>query len=126
MKKYGLKIGDVGVEFPSREERQKALMIFTGGSTVKIQAAAIRYVNHDGAFSTYERDDKEVLVTCNECNGVFSHDACPKRTYMRKPSWSDKFSEGTDYVCDGCMEAQRKAKEIFDAKAVIAKSGAAE
>lgn len=122
MKRYGLRIGDVGVEFPSREERQKALVDFTGGACVKISDSGIRFSDGKDAFSTYERDDKEVLANCIKCQGVFGIDACPSREFPKKESWNKDFRDQTGSICDACFEVQRKAKELFDAKKVVAKN----
>ena len=120
MRRFGLRIGEVGVEFSSREERQKALMNFTTGVCIKISdCAGPRYSDHSGAFSTYERDDKEILVNCKSCSNIFGADACPSREYPHKNSWEKEFGTETNHICDACFEAARKAKEIFDAKKVI-------
>lgn len=119
MKRYGLRVGNVGVEFPSREERQKALIDFTNGTSVVISNSGIRYSDGKDAFSTYERDDKEILVNCHECQGVFGIDACPSREYPKMESWQNKYSNITNHICDACFEVARKAKELFDAKQVV-------
>ena len=84
MKRYGLKIGDVGIEFPSREEREKALKAFTLGCDVKICVSGVKYRDGSGTFSVYERLSEEILVTCNGCKGVFGADVCPMRGYPHK------------------------------------------
>ncbi len=122
MKRYSLRIGNVGVEFPSREERQKALIAFTGGTCVGISDSGVRFIDGKDTFSTYERDDKEVLANCDECHGVFGVDACPSRQYPKKQTWNEKYEEKEANICDACFESQRKAKELFDAKKVVAKN----
>jgi len=119
MKRYGLRIGDVGVEFPSRDERQKAMIAFTTGTCTRISDSGVRFVDDKGTFATYERDDKEVLVNCTKCTGVFGVDSCPTREYQEKNSWEKEFKAATGYICDACFEAQRKAKELFDAQMVV-------
>lgn len=119
MKRYGLRVGDVGVEFPSRDERQKAMIAFTSGTCAKICDEGVRFQDDKGTFSTYERDDKEVLVNCKVCKGVFGVDACSPREFPFKPSYSTQFTNETGHICDACFEAQRKAKELFDAKKVV-------
>jgi hypothetical protein len=106
MKKYGLRIGEIGIEFSSIEERDKVLKDFTRGVG-------------EGAFSVYDRDTKEVLVTCSECIGIFGIDSCGKRTYPYKNTWENKYSDKDDYICDACLAKQIKAKEVFDAKKMI-------
>ena len=122
MKRYGLRIGDVGVEFVSRDERQKAMINFTTGTCIKIKSSGIRYEDHEGAFSTYERNDEEILTNCYVCNGVFGVDTCPKRDYPNKYYGDEEYKDREDYICDGCLEAARKAKELFEAKKVVEKA----
>ena len=122
MKRYGLRIGDTGIEFPSRDERQRALLAFTAGSCSKISDSGVRFVDDKGTFATYERDDKEVLVNCGKCKGVFGLDACGVREYPNKNSWEKTYGTETGYICDACFESQRKAAELFAAKAVVSQS----
>lgn len=126
MKRYGLRVGDVGVEFPSRDERQKAMIAFTTGTSVRISDEGVRFRDDKGTFATYERDDKEVLVNCGECKGVFGADAAPSREYPDKPCYSTKYYTKTGNICDACFEAKRKAKELDDARATVAKAGSSD
>jgi hypothetical protein len=119
MKKYGLRIGEIGIEFSSIEERDKALKDFTRGVDVKIHSIGIRYTDGEGTFSVYDRDTKEILVTCSECIGIFGIDSCGKRTYPYKNSWEKEYLDKVDYICDACLAKQIKLKEVFDAKKVI-------
>lgn len=119
MKRYGLRIGNVGVEFPSRDERQKAMIAFTSGTCSQISNEGVRFQDDKGTFSTYERDDKEVLVNCKVCKGVFGVDACSPREFPFKSCYSTQFVSETGHICDACFEAQRKAKELDDAKKVV-------
>jgi len=123
MKVYGLKIENTGVEFSTREDREKALVIFTKGSTVKIQTLGIRYKEGEAPFGTYERETNEVLNNCYECNGVFSNDSCPKRYYPRK-SYGGEWETHNGHICDGCFAAQEKAKKIDDAKQTLKQDAA--
>ena len=119
MKKYGLKIGDVGVEFVSQEEREKALMIFTKGVDVKINTSGIRYSDGDGSFSVYDRDTKEILVTCKICEGVFGIDSCGDREYPHKNAWEKEYTIERGHICDACMARALQSKEVFEAHKVI-------
>lgn len=121
MKRYGLRIGNIGVEFPSLEERSKALLDFTKGTDVDIRDSGIKYKEGKGNFSVYERETKETIVTCCECNGEFGIDSCKKREYPRKYSYSNEWSTNEGYICDACLAKQIKDKEIFDAKKLIEK-----
>ena len=123
MKRYGFRIGDVGVEFVSRDERTKAIGIFTSGSTARISDSGIRFREDKGAFATYERDDKEVQVNCAVCSGIFGIEAAPQRGYPQEQSWStDKWTTTEGHICDACFESKRKAKELFDAKKIVSAS----
>lgn len=119
MKRYGLRIGDVGVEFPSREERETALKAFTRGSDVKIYVSGVKYRDGAGTFSVYERLSEEILVTCDECKGIFGIDVCPKRDYPHKHSWEKEYGTATKHACDACFASAIKSKEIFEAKKLI-------
>lgn len=121
MKRYGLRIGNVGIEFPSREEREKALQAFTRGSDVSIHGEDVKYRDGAGTFSVYERLSEETLVTCKECSGVFEFDVCPKREYPHKNSWEKVFGTETAHVCDACFASAIKLRDLFDAKALLNK-----
>ena len=118
--RYGLRIGDIGVEFPSREERQKALLAFTAGVDVGIKDRGHKYIPGTGNFSVYERDSKEDVVICTVCKGDFLTESCTEREYPIKYSYSKNFTTDTNYICDACYAKQMKAKELFDAKALVA------
>ena len=122
MKKYGLRIGDVGIEFPSIDDRQKALLAFTKGTDVKISNSGIKYRDGEGNFSVYDRDTKETLTTCGICSGVFSIDTCSEREYPHKHGWETKFGTETGFICEACFSKQLKSKELFDAKKLVEES----
>jgi hypothetical protein len=126
MRKYGFKIGNVGVEFSSMEDRQKAILTFTKSSTVNITNNGIKYLDADGAFSVYDRDTTFVIVTCEECMGEFSIETAPKQTYEYKPSYSNDYDKKTGHICVACFAALKKEKEIFDATALLQKTAEAE
>ena len=119
MKKYGLRIGNVGIEFPSIEDRQKAVTAFTKGTDVVIKTSGIKFKDGEGNFSVYDRDTKETLTICNICSGTFLHDSCTDREYPHKNSWENKFGTETRFICDACFAKQLKAKELFDAKKIV-------
>jgi len=116
MRKYGLSIGSSGVEFSTREDREKALLMFTKGSTVKISTTGIRYSDTNTTFGTYERESNEVLVSCSQCSGVFSIECCGKRASPVFRSWSKKWETEEAHICDGCFTQRKQDKEIADAK----------
>lgn len=119
MKKYGLRIGDIGIEFPSIDERQKALIDFTKGCDVKISDSGIVYKDGKGTFSVYERDTKEVIVVCCQCEGQFGIDSCPNREYPYKYYNSKDWSTSKGYICDSCLAKKKKEKEVEEAKKVL-------
>ena len=119
MKKYGLRIGKIGIEFVSIDERDKALRNFTHGVDIKISNDGIRYSDGEGTFSVYDRDTKEIITNCVLCKGVFGIETCNNRVYPYKNSWENeyKFTEG--YICDACLAAANKAEEVFNAKKLL-------
>lgn len=119
MKKYGLRIGKIGIEFLSVEERNKALSDFTKGTDVKINDLGIRYQDGEGSFSVYDRDTKEIVTNCCVCKGAFGIDTCGERNYPNKDSWEKKYAESTGYICDACLARKIKDKKIFEAKAIV-------
>ena len=122
MKKFGFRIGDTGVEFPSIEDREKAIRVFTKSSTVKISNIGIRYKDSEGSFAVYDRDTKEVITNCVSCEGQFYVDSCGKREYPEKYSYSNDYHEENAYICDACYAKKIKAKEIFDARQIVKKA----
>jgi len=125
MKRYGLRIGDVGVEFTSKEERDKALLCFTKGGTVKITTSGgIRYTEDgDPAFGTYERESNEILANCEKCHGTFAADACTEREYPTKQSWNNKWDTRTGFICDGCHAKAVQDHDLFEARARLEAAG---
>jgi len=119
MQKYGIRIGDVGVEFPSVEDRQKALIAFTKGTDVKINEKGIRFANGNGSFSVYDRDTKEVLTVCEICKGVFLSETCTDREYPQKNSWEKEYSTGNGFICEACFAKRIKDKELCEAKKLV-------
>ena len=119
MQKYGLRIGDVGVEFPSIEDRNKALSAFTKGTDVKIHISGIKFTDGEGNFSVYDRDTKEVLTICTECKGTFLQETCSKREFPYKYSYSSSWDTMDEFICDACFAKLLKAKEKADAQKVL-------
>jgi hypothetical protein len=119
MKRYGLRIGNIGIEFPSRDERQKALLTFTTGTCSEICDEGVRFKEGKDTFSTYERDDKEVLANCYICKGVFGVETCGCRTYPHKNTWSKEYSTEEHHICDACLASEIAAKKLFDAQALV-------
>lgn len=120
MKRYGLRIGTCGVEFASKDERDKALLAFTKGGTVRINTCAgLRYEDDgDPSFGTYERESQEVLANCTRCKGTFSVETCTEREYPSYASWrKEKWVDERGFICDGCFAKAVKDKEIADARA---------
>jgi hypothetical protein len=122
MKKYGLKIGNVGVEFVSIDERDKAIKDFTKGTNVIIRDDGVRFNEGNCSFGVYDRDTKEVLVNCAECKGIFGIDSCGQREYPAKCNWQNAYEIRTNYICDACYARKLKEKEIFDAKQLLNKA----
>jgi len=120
MKKYGFRIGNVGMEFGTREEREKAIVTFTRSSNVEIYDSGIRYRESSvGAFSVYDRDTNEVVANCCKCKGQFGIETCPSRDYPKKESWQKEYSTETGNICDACHAKAIKDKEIFEAKKLL-------
>jgi len=120
MKKYGLRIGNVGIEFSSVEERDKALYAFTKGCDVIISDSGLRYKDGEGSFSVYDRDTKEILTNCSVCHGVFGVDSCSEREYPYR-TYNDKYNTTNNYICDACLAKRIKEKQIFDAQQLLNK-----
>ncbi len=121
MKVYGFRIGDVGLEFSSREDREKALLTYSRSATVSIKTTGVRYQEDSVPFGTYERDSKEILINCQICLGVFSSETCSSRTYPNKEPWEKTYSDTTGHICDGCLAAKHKEHELFKAATLLQK-----
>lgn len=119
MQKYGLRIGDVGVEFPSAEDRQKALQYFTKGTDVTIHSVGIKFTEGKGSFSVYDRDTKEILTICVKCEGTFLIETCNKRKFPDQRYYSKEWSNEDAFICDACYQKQLKLKELDDAKKIV-------
>ena len=122
MQRYGLRIGNVGVEFPSIEDRNKALQAFTSGTDVIINSERIIYTPGEGNFSVYDRDTKDVITKCVICEGSFLQATCSLREYPFKNSWEKDWNNIENYICDACYAKQVKAEEIFKAKKLVENS----
>jgi hypothetical protein len=119
MLKYGLRIGEVGIEFPSKDDRDKAIKAFTSGTDVMISESGIKYRTGKGNFSVYDRDTKDEITICRECNWDFFIATCFKRVYPYKNSWDKIYLETENYICADCYAQAVKAKEVFEAKKLI-------
>lgn len=117
--KYGLRVGNLGIEFISKEDRDKAIKTFTQGSDVLIKEEGFKYRDGKGSFSVYDRDTKDQITICCICKGDFSLESCKEREYPYKYSYMKDFSETTGYICDACYAKKLKEKEIWDAKKVL-------
>lgn len=118
-KVYGLKLGtSVGLEYESRDARDKAIQTFTHGSSVSINSSGVVYRDGENAFSTYERDPSRILVRCFKCGGTFDISDCPEREYPFL-TYSGKWTADAGHICDGCLEEAKRKKEVADAKAVL-------
>ena len=128
MNRYGLRIGNVGVEFADRQTREKALIAFCNGSCVTISdTAGIRYMPGKETFSTYERDTAEQLFNCSKCKGVFSSEVCTERT-VPATTWQGKFQEGgaieEKFLCDGCCKKLMEDYKVWQAKQTLENANA--
>jgi|WetSurMetagenome_2_1015567.scaffolds.fasta_scaffold228475_2 hypothetical protein len=121
MKKYGLRIGTVGVEFTNIVDRDKALKDFTQGSDVSINELGIKFSDGKGNFSVYDRDTKEIITSCCKCKGEFTIDSCKEREYPYLYYGSEVYSSSTGFICDACLIKEEKAKEVFEAKQILSK-----
>lgn len=123
---YGLRIGDVGVEFSDRPTREKAILDFTKGCCVSItDYAGPRYGDSKGCFSTYERNTEEQTINCSKCKGQFSSETCTERS-VPHTDYSGKFGDDDStenkYLCDACYAKIMQEYEVFKAKKVIAQA----
>lgn len=132
MKVYGMRIGSNGVEFPSREDRDKAILTFTHGGSVKVSTLpGVRYSDGDKVFGTYERDTAIVEANCAKCYGVFSTETCQQREVPYRGyggtdgEFEDDHKPETKWLCDGCYAQWMRDKEIHDAKKTLAGEQAA-
>lgn len=125
MKRYGLRLDNVAIEFATKESRDKALLIFTNSSTVKVnKGEGPVYFDHEPIFGTYERETTEVLSRCYECDQIFPAETCRKRVYMGTDSWQGPDAtptRRTHYICDGCFAAKEKAEKTRQAKELLGK-----
>lgn len=110
MRKYGFRIGNVGVEFSSVDARDNAIKTFTKGSDVVISNIGIRFSDGEGNFSVYDRDTREVLTNCCACMGVFLEQTCSRRSYPDKYSYEKSYSNREGYICDACLAMKEKEK----------------
>jgi hypothetical protein len=117
--KFGLRIGNIGIEFISKEDRDKAIKTFTQGTDVVIEGKGFKYRNGEGSFSVYDRDTKEQIVICEVCKGDFLLQSCSEREYPYKHSYMKDYSETTGYICDACYATRIKDKEVWDAKKLL-------
>ena len=123
MNRYGLRIGNVGVEFPDRQTREKAMLAFCNGSCVTVSdSAGIRYRPGKKTFSTYERDTNEQLMNCSKCDGVFSSEVCSERL-VPEADWDGKFKSGNKTerktLCDGCMTKLLEDHKLWKARQIV-------
>jgi hypothetical protein len=122
MKVYGFRIGACGIEFATREDREKALLAFTKGGCVAIQDfQGPKYTDSAAMFATYERMTEQPLNNCGQCRHTFAADACTDRTFPDK-DYNGKFTEKDThgYICDGCYAARIKDAEVAKARATLA------
>jgi len=124
MRKYGFRIGVIGLEFPSLQDRDKAIQTFTHCSVILISDnAGPRYaVDSNGSFSVYDRDTNEQTMNCSGCKCQFTSETCTQRS-VPKRDWQGKFQEGDikewSYLCDGCFAKLMKEYEIYKAEKVL-------
>lgn len=121
MKVYGLRIGNVGVEFSDRKDREVAIVTFTKGSSSMISDSGVKFTDSNNSFGTYERDTNEIRTTCHVCAGEFSIETCSKREYPYKYSFEKKFGTQDNYICDACFAKQKHEKEVFEAQQLLNK-----
>ena len=124
MNVYGLMIGSAGIEFPSREDRDKAIKVFTNGSSIEIsESCGVRYKPSQKVFGTYERDTSQVMAKCSKCLGIFTNETCSERSvpahksYPKHEEFSDEMRE--EWLCDGCYAHRMQAKKVYDAQKTV-------
>ncbi len=122
MKKYGLRIGNIGIEFLSIDERDKAIKDFTRGTDVVIEDEGIKYRDGKGNFSVYDRDTKETITICILCQGEFGIETCNKRDYPSMQHWEKSFCNREGYICDACIAKQLKAEAKLKAVQLLNKT----
>lgn len=120
---YGFKIGEIGLEFSAKADRDAAIKVFTNSRAVKVDTFGLRYKDGDKAFSTYERDPQMVVTNCCKCRGVFPVETCPERLYPYKPYGEDKYKSTTSHICDGCYAAAQEEEKVFNAKKTLENAG---
>jgi hypothetical protein len=120
MQKYGLRIGNIGLEFSDKQTRDKAIQVMTNCSAVSISTSGIRYEQNDGCFSVYDRDNTEVQVNCYDCKGVFANTTCSSRSAPKK-DWNGKYDGSTENasLCDACLATREKQLKEWEAKKVL-------
>ena len=126
MNRYGLKIKDVGLDFPDKASRDKALLIFTNCNVVRVNpGSGVVYSDcASNEFSVYDRNDSEVLMRCKLCEGIFTSETCTQRsipaiTWDRRLSTKDIGKVVTECVCDGCAAALNKQAEQEKARRTL-------
>lgn len=115
---FGLRIGDVGLEFESREARTNALTALSWGRattiTPKHQSGPTytQRLGEEAGFALYERDDEFSVVRCNVCSRFFGASICSERDYPFKHT-SGVWETFHNYICDDC-HAERTAEKKTD------------
>lgn len=108
--KYGVSIGDIGVEFDFIKDREKMLLILAKSNAVKINSVSgEEFTREKNSFGLYERDTTQKGVRCYTCNTVFYGEECRRIEYESPCSYSSKgFSEQTNYICDKCHDKYKE------------------
>ena len=117
MKVFGLRIGQTGLEFQDKDERENAIAVVTRGSGVRVSDyQGPRYMSEATTFSVYERETDDNTTNCSKCNGQFKSPDC-RQVSVPKTDWSGKFLSLTEverkYLCEPCAEEVASGFELF-------------
>ena len=103
---YGVKVGDIGIDFQSIKDRSKFLNLLARANSIKIndrQGIVIEEKRVD--FGIYIRNADEKGVRCYKCETVFTNGECRKQEYEYPYSYgTDGISTENNFICDNCLE----------------------
>ena len=108
--RFGIRVGDVGIDFAFEKERQKLLELLSKASSVKINnSAGVVYKKCQVNFGIYERNMAIEGIRCNKCESVYYNGECRKQEYEYPYSYGDSgLSSTTDFICDKCLSSLKE------------------
>ena len=103
--KYGIRIGDIGVEFDHIKQRENFLKMLANSNSIKInEGQGLEFEDKTTSFGIYERNTKEVGYRCYVCEQVIRDGSCHKQEYEYPYTYgTDGFSSSTNYICNNCL-----------------------